>query len=357
MLAIHHRGPVAPFPQGSAAAAAVIEVLDILAPSRLNRLADTVLVGGRGEQMDVFLKGTLRRLLYSCCRCNARRQSPIIRAVRFFLLRVRDMTSTSSTSRLRNPRPITSLIFAILLSSLMACSLTPPTAPVNTSPQGVGPLGPEMLDTLRRGGYTLFMVHPELNPGHDEPGDGTWWKDCVNTLDLSKVGKETAATVGKAMRRLVIPFQVIRSGEFCRSLNTAAYLGLTRHPPEQFPALNTLAAQTSAGIKPAESAAYLTAMLAQSPSTGFNFLVISDAPDPTISPTPELAMLRPGETAVLKPGDGGKIIFVARLSPGDWQAAQYKADADAEAAAKAKAAATAAILERVRAADKASAKP
>ncbi len=205
---------------------------------------------------------------------------------------------------------------ALAQSTPATTSTSTPATPLNPpAPQGLA-----LLDELRRGGWTLFLAMPELKPGEEGSQAPEWWRDCFATRDLSRQGIDTAVRLGSALRQLRIPFQQLRSSEFCRSLNTIGALGITLRPVKTFAALNTLAAQRSAGRSPAEAAEALKKLLDKPPPPGENFLLIADIPDPAISPDPALAALAPGEIATFRMDPEKGASFVTRLTPDQWWA-------------------------------------
>ncbi len=193
-------------------------------------------------------------------------------------------------------------------------------------------LAKPLVEELRKGGYTLFLVHPELKPGRETAQAGEWWKDCFLTRGISEAGIDALRPIGVALKRLALPIQEVRGSEFCRSLNTGSALGVKDSPPIQFAALNTLAAQTSAGRKPAEAAEALRALLAMAPMPGKNLLLIGDAPDTAITPDPILSVLQPGEVAIFKVVPGSKPVFLTRISPRQWPTLVRDSEAKADAA-------------------------
>ncbi len=215
---------------------------------------------------------------------------------------------------------------------LLASAIQLANAQVTGAAGIANPLGRPLLEELRKGGLVLFMAHPELRAGRDEPQPGQWWKDCPATRTLSQSGASTASALGKAIRGLVIPLQEIRISEFCRSLDTYSALGF-RIPPKTNVALNSLEAQISTGKKVTDAASELRALVSQVPMPNFNYLLIGDAPDAQISPDPILSALRPGDTAIFKPTPSGQLVFLTRLSLPQWQALHTEFEASAKATA------------------------
>lgn len=82
------------------------------------------------------------------------------------------------------------------------------------------PIGPDLLNSLRQGGYILYVRHGEANVGQDQPGLA--FSDCSTQRNLSETGKRQAVDFGNTIRRLRIPVQYpVLASPFCRTRETA----------------------------------------------------------------------------------------------------------------------------------------
>ncbi len=77
-----------------------------------------------------------------------------------------------------------------------------------------------LLNSLREGGYILYVRHGEALVGEDQPNLN--FQHCSTQRNLSEVGRRQAITYGEVLRSLRIPvgYPVLAS-PFCRTIETA----------------------------------------------------------------------------------------------------------------------------------------
>ncbi|WP_232101644.1 histidine phosphatase family protein [Paenibacillus sp. URB8-2] len=81
-------------------------------------------------------------------------------------------------------------------------------------------MNPSILDSLRQGGYILYVRHGEATAGEDRPNLDL--RDCSTQRNLSGEGRRQAAAFGEAFLRLQIPVQSpVLAGPLCRTKETA----------------------------------------------------------------------------------------------------------------------------------------
>ncbi|WP_063858213.1 histidine phosphatase family protein [Paenibacillus sp. A3] len=81
-------------------------------------------------------------------------------------------------------------------------------------------LSTSMVNTLRQGGYVLYVRHGEANVGEDKPFFAI--TDCSTQRNLSVKGKEQARRYGEAIRKLNIPVHLpVEASPLCRTTQTA----------------------------------------------------------------------------------------------------------------------------------------
>ncbi|WP_334076927.1 histidine phosphatase family protein [Paenibacillus sanfengchensis] len=82
------------------------------------------------------------------------------------------------------------------------------------------PADPSLLNSLRQGGYTLYVRHGDATVGEDLPNID--FNDCSTQRNLSEAGRRQAAKFGEALRSLQIPIQnPVLASPFCRTKETA----------------------------------------------------------------------------------------------------------------------------------------
>ncbi|WP_314591043.1 histidine phosphatase family protein [Paenibacillus terrigena] len=91
---------------------------------------------------------------------------------------------------------------------------------VSASTVNADPINPSTLESLRHGGYILYVRHGEATIGVDQ--QHIIYKDCATQRNLSEEGRKQSVSFGDAFRRLHIPvhYPVIAS-PFCRTRETA----------------------------------------------------------------------------------------------------------------------------------------
>lgn len=79
---------------------------------------------------------------------------------------------------------------------------------------------PSVINSLRQGGYILYVRHGEATIGEDLPNID--FNDCSTQRNLSEAGRRQAEQFGEALRRLQIPIQTpVIVSPFCRTRETA----------------------------------------------------------------------------------------------------------------------------------------
>ena len=77
-----------------------------------------------------------------------------------------------------------------------------------------------LLNSLRKGGYILYVRHGEALVGEDQPNLN--FQHCSTQRNLSEVGRRQAVTYGEALRSLRIPVRYpVLASPFCRTRKTA----------------------------------------------------------------------------------------------------------------------------------------
>jgi broad specificity phosphatase PhoE len=115
--------------------------------------------------------------------------------------------------------PVGPVAAILLLAALRVAGATPGTAETLR--------GEALVTALRQGGYTLYFRHAatEWSQADRVAAAGDWTScDPTRMRQLSPQGRETAARIGAALRRLGIPVGRVRASEYCRTVETARLL-------------------------------------------------------------------------------------------------------------------------------------
>lgn len=103
-----------------------------------------------------------------------------------------------------------SLLLIIPMQMVWVAGSTTKASPVNLS----------LLNSLRQGGYILFVRHGEATVGEDQPY--LVFSDCSTQRNLSEEGKRQALLFGEVLRNLQIPVQTpVLASPFCRTRESA----------------------------------------------------------------------------------------------------------------------------------------
>lgn len=197
------------------------------------------------------------------------------------------------------------------------------SAPTSAGPSTIGAAeiagpvsGAALVRALREGGLLLWVRHTERD---DRPGTVTPAQaashDCAAQSELSATGRQHAGEIGAAMRALNLPIGAVRTARLCRTEATGRLLNIA--PVTDDDRLDASSTWVNRGGAAAEQHATLQ-VLSEQPPAGKDVVLISSALD---IPQPQPAVLRelrPGETAVFRPGLAGKATLLARIGESAW---------------------------------------
>lgn len=164
---------------------------------------------------------------------------------------------------------------------------------------------------LRSGGFVLYMRHGETDSSRPDRVPHVDLNDCSTQRQLTKEGRETAAFVGRAVRRAGIPVREVVSSPFCRAKESArAAFG------ERFQVVNQLAYtanMTSEEKKP--NLESTRRYLSETVAGGGNRVIVAHAPN--------LADImgyfpKPGTVVVFRPLGPRGFEYVASIHPDSW---------------------------------------
>jgi len=168
---------------------------------------------------------------------------------------------------------------------------------------------PELLSTLRRGGYVLYFRHAATDFSQNDEKMKSY-EDCADQRNLIDRGRADARAAGAAIRRLGIPVERVLASPFCRTVETAQLL---------FGRAEKMQEVRGGPAAPAGSGRYtaLQKILATPVRPGTNLVVVSHGnPFYSVAGPPYLAE---GEAAVVRPL-GADFEVVARVRVDGWDA-------------------------------------
>lgn len=172
-----------------------------------------------------------------------------------------------------------------------------------------------LASAMRQGGYILYFRHAQTDWSQvDRVSDeNDWWScDPAEMRQLSDEGRDVAANIGAAMKRLLIPIGAVYASEYCRARETAEQFDLQEVQPSR-EIMNLRAASFLGGREKVIERA--KAALQTRPSPGTNTVWVAHG-NIVRAATGEY----PGEAGciVFHHGDDGVLQVVGQLAPGQW---------------------------------------
>lgn len=175
--------------------------------------------------------------------------------------------------------------------------------------------GEALVQALRGGGYNIYFRHAQTDWSQsdrvEEAGD---WASCDGTRarQLSEAGRDTAASVGEAIRALDIPVGRVLASPYCRAVDTARLMALGEVETTT-DVMNLRSARYFGGREAIVARA--RALLSTPPPDGANTIIAAHG-NVARAATP----VYPGEAeaVVFRPEDGEGFTFVGRLTPDQW---------------------------------------
>jgi phosphohistidine phosphatase SixA len=143
-----------------------------------------------------------------------------------------------------------------------------PTATA-TSAAGEELAGPDLLASLRQGGFVLYFRHARTDFSQDDT-DLSDLSNCATQRNLSSEGQAQSRLIGEAIAALAIPIGEVLSSELCRTRETAE-LAFGRATP--MPDLTSFGTAGSEAEE-RERAASLRRLLASPPRPGTNTVLV-----------------------------------------------------------------------------------
>lgn len=175
--------------------------------------------------------------------------------------------------------------------------------------------GNALVQALRTGGYNLYFRHAETDwSQQDRVNNSGDWTSCEPSRirQLSDAGRETARSVGRAIRALGIPVGEVLASPYCRTVETATLMDLGPVQPST-DIMNLRAAQYFGGREAIVKRA--RARLAAPPAPGSNTVLVAHG---NVARAATQVYPGEGEGIVFLPG-GDKFTFIGRLTPAQWQ--------------------------------------
>jgi phosphohistidine phosphatase SixA len=188
------------------------------------------------------------------------------------------------------------------LLAVLALAAHATTAPVDSAELR----GEDLMDALRRGGYTILLRHARTDRSVQEP-QGTIPAERSAQRNLSAEGVRDAALMGAVLRKYHIPIGEIIASPMFRTRETAEYAA---------------GAPTSIAmaLRVFPSTPEQAALVAAAPKPGTNRLLVThhfviETHVPGIKP----GDVGESEAAVVRPTGDGHVVLVGRITIADWE--------------------------------------
>lgn len=200
----------------------------------------------------------------------------------------------------------------VLLFVIFAFPMEGPVA----NAASANPVNDMLVQSLRQGGYILYIRHGEATIGEDQPN--IIWNDCSTQRNLSEEGKRQAVLLGDRLKKLNIPVHIpVQASPFCRTVQSAELAfgqgNVTSNP------FWVRVYQLSEPVTEEEqnrTLAGLTSILEQIPPAGSNHVIVAHSFPKNVG----LGEIPYMGTVVIKPrGEGNGYEIVGRITLEDWQ--------------------------------------
>ena len=202
-------------------------------------------------------------------------------------------------------------VVCALLITFALCSVTVVTAQTETALSGRA-----LVETLRHGGYTIYVRHAATNWSQaDHVATAGDWTSCDpgKMRQLAAAGRQTANAIGEAMRALRIPVGYVLASPYCRTVETARLMQLGEVKTTT-DIMNMRVAKYFGG--PSAIVERTQQRLATPPQAGTNTVLVAHG-----NVLREATDVYPqeAEAIVFRPDGNGSYAVVARIPPPAWE--------------------------------------
>lgn len=177
----------------------------------------------------------------------------------------------------------------------------------------VSPTETVLIPLLRAGGYVIVMRHAHA-PAKPPPPNQADPANKGEERQLDDAGRESAITMGLALRQLGIPIGEVWSSPTYRARETVLLAGLP--VPHLADALGDNGhSMQAAGV---DQGKWLRNKADQPPAPGTDTLIVTHQPNMTAAFGEQAGALTDGEALVFRPNSLGPPILIGSIPIGDW---------------------------------------
>ena len=199
---------------------------------------------------------------------------------------------------------------ATVITTLLVLTVVFPTAKADEKDLLTGK---ELVEALRKGGYVLYMRHPQTNEDQADT-DTMNLSNLKAQRHLSDKGREQARAFGEALKALKIPIAQVLTSMFYRAIETAKLADLGK--PDSH--LDLTEPQNVSPKEGKRRAAELRKILGTPPTAGTNVLIVGHRPCLQDAVGKDVGDMAEGECVIYKPEAEGKFKMIARVKIDSW---------------------------------------
>jgi phosphohistidine phosphatase SixA len=171
------------------------------------------------------------------------------------------------------------------------------------------PAKDEVVSALQKGGYVLFIRHPQTNADQADT-DPLHLENVKAQRQLSDEGRSTAKALGAAFKTLKVPVASVLSSKFWRAQEAARLLDLGKVEPSLDLSEGGLVVSPKENQRRAGS---LKKILGTAPPEGKNLVIVSHRPNLQDAAGKDLGDVGEAEVVVFQPLGDGKFKVMARV--------------------------------------------
>jgi phosphohistidine phosphatase SixA len=185
---------------------------------------------------------------------------------------------------------------------------------VFTSPQAQTADTQATIAAMKKGGYVIVLRHGATNADQADI-DPLNFDNVGKQRLLSEQGKQVAAQVGEAFKKLGIPLGKVYTSKFNRAVETGKLISGGEVTPTADVTEGGLVVTPIENNRRAEA---LKKMAGTVPEVGKNTLIVTHKPNIMDAFGKDWFDVKEGEASIFKPDGSGKTVLVARFQAIDW---------------------------------------
>jgi phosphohistidine phosphatase SixA len=167
---------------------------------------------------------------------------------------------------------------------------------------------------MKKGGYVIVLRHGATNADQADI-DPLNFDNVGKQRLLSEQGKQVAAQVGEAFKKLGIPLGKVYTSKFNRAVETGKLISGGEVTPTADVTEGGLVVTPIENNRRAEA---LKKMAGTVPEVGKNTLIVTHKPNIMDAFGKDWFDVKEGEASIFKPDGSGKTVLVARFQAIDW---------------------------------------